>query len=166
MTSLGNFGTERAPVDLDFMFFGETIRAHPKAGSAALAEFMANAGEISIEDVARGAKFILDFLRQVIHPEDFDRFWSLAKEKRQDPMKDLMPIAEAIVEAITDFPTEPPAASVPGPGNGAPKSVVVSSLPDKDAADYALRKFRGRPDLQELVVKQEEAKLARARLLV
>jgi hypothetical protein len=162
MTSLGNFGTERLQVDVDFTFFGETIRAHPQAGSASLAEFMANAGEISVDDVARGAKFILDFLRQVIHPEDFDRFWALAKEKRQDPMKDLMPIAEAIIEAITDFPTEPPVASASGPGSAVPKSVVASFSQDKAATDYALRKFRGRPDLQELVVRQEEAKQARS----
>lgn len=169
MASIGNFGTAYEPVDLDFGFFGETIRVHPEAGAAALTEFIAGAADIAAEDEPAGAKFILDFLRQLVHPEDFDRFWSLAKAQRQHPMRDLMPIGKAIVEAVSGFPTGQSSASPTGPVNTGQKFAV--DLPSQDfptavptpqtAADKALAMLRGRPDLQEFVVKQEEAQRER-----
>ncbi|GLW32276.1 hypothetical protein [Actinoplanes regularis] len=162
MPSLGSFGRKYDRVELDFEFFGATIRANPEASQAALIEFMAGATNVSADDEIRSAVFIMDFLRQVIHPDDFGLFWKLAKAERQDPMRDLMPIGQAIVEAVSGgFPTGQSSDSSPGPTPMPPRFEV--DLPSGDVpplspeAIRSMHRLDGRPDLQLTVLRAQEA---------
>lgn len=174
MASLGRLGRKYDPIDLDFDWFEATIRVNPSCSRAALVEFIAEAGTVDQADEIRGAQLIMRMLREVIHPDDFEQFWTIAKRERQDPKNDLMPIAQQVIEKTSDFPTGQSSASTSGPASTPPRFEVdlpsqgvpaptLTGAPDapRTAADKALRMLRGRPDLQEFVVMQEESERAR-----
>jgi hypothetical protein len=166
MSSLGSLGHKKKAVDLDFDYFGDTIRVNPGVSKLTVVEFLAQAGEVDEADEIRGARLIMLLLREVIHPEDFDRFWALAKQERQDT-EELMEIAKAVMETVAGFPTGQSSDSSSGPASTPQKFTV--DLPSQDipspalapagtsTADKALAMLRGRPDLQEFVVQAEEA---------
>lgn len=190
--SIGDLGVRRAPVDLEFGYFGATIRVHPAASDTVELEFLDAGRDIDIEAlqnhdldtlddeqrfavvsatvraVRAGYLLVKGSLQQVIHPDDWQTYWRLARENGQriaDLMTDLKRITAAVVEADTGFPTLPPSASADGPESTPPRSAVASSSvggrPVSDA-DKALAMLRSRPDLQEFVVMQEEATGAKA----
>lgn len=190
--SIGDLGVRRAPVDLEFRYFGAVIRVHPAATDTVELEFLDVGRDIdidllqdtSLDDLDNDEKFaavasigrairsgyllVKDSLRQVIHPDDWQTYWDLARANGQrisDLMADLKRITAAVVEADTGFPTMRPSDSADGRANTPPRSAAGSSSvagrQDSDA-NKALRMLRGRPDLQEFVVKQQEAEAARA----
>src|ERR1041384_6339027 len=115
--SLGSLGTQRSEVDMDFDYFGETIRVHPQASDLRVMDFMMRVGKLDIEDESN-AKEIMDALAEQllmqIHPEDASRFWETAKKNNQQ-MKDIMAVSKTITEAVADFPTGQPSDSTDGP---------------------------------------------------
>jgi hypothetical protein len=184
--SIGTLGRKREPLDLEFDYFGTRIRVSPDASDVAELEFLEIArganldmrdleglsaaeleDEAKVQDVVRRTNQVIintyglirDKLREMIHPEDFDAYWRLARENRQmvsDLMADMQAITASVVEASTGFPTMPPADSPPtlastlqNSGGGS------SSAPASDTAK-ALELRRGRPDLQEFFVLAEE----------
>ena len=166
MTSIGRFGTQHAKIEQTFEFFDLTVRVNPSCSQAAMVEFLAEAGEVEQADEVRGSRLIMAFMREIVHPDDFDAFWTKAKLERQDPETDLMPIAHAVMEAISDFPTGPPSGSVGGSTPTGQRFVVDAPLPELptpnlaagSTASQALAMLRKRPDLQEFVVQADEAK--------
>lgn len=170
MTSIGRFGTTHAKIEHEFEFFDLTIRVNPSCSQAAMVEFLAAAGEVEQADEVRGAQVIMMFMRQIVHPDDFDAFWSKAKLERQDPEKDLMPIGHAVMEAISDFPTGQPSGSAGGSTSTGPRFVVDAPLPELPTPNLkagstgaqALAMLRGRPDLQEFIVQAGEQKKEKA----
>lgn len=192
--SIGDLGVRRAPVDLEFGYFGTTIRVHPAASDTVELEFLDVGRDIdldalrgkSLDDlesdeeklatlsamgraIRGGYLLVKDSLRMVIHPDDWQTYWDLARENGQrivDLMTDLKRITAAVVEADTGFPTLPPSASEGGPASTPPRSAAESfsaaARPVSDA-DKALRMLHGRPDLQEFIVLQEESLAARAK---
>ena len=191
--SIGDLGVRREPVDLEFRYFGATIRVHPAASDTVELEFL-DAGrdidldalqgkdltELSLDEkraavstigkaVRAGYLLIKGSLQQVIHPEDWPTYWRLAHENGQqisDLMADLKRITTAVVEADTGFPTMPPSASADGPESTQQSyGGASSSAPGRrdSDADKALRMLTSRPDLQEFIVMQEEAEAARVR---
>lgn len=195
--SIGVLGTRHEPLDLDFTYFdGVTIRVHPYASDTVELDFL-EAGKgvdlealqsIDIEEldeeeareklagqlntlnrvVITGYRLVKDSLRAVIHPDDFDAYWKLAKDNGQrirDLMADLKRITASVVEAESGFPTTPPSASQPGPASTPVRSADGSSsavAPGSSDTDRALVLLRGRPDLQEFVVMAEETEQAKA----
>lgn len=160
MPSLGRFGCTYDRIDLDFDFFEATIRVNPSCSKAALIEFLDAAATVDQQDEIRGAQLIMQMMREVVHPDDFARFWTIAKRERQDPETDLMPIAQQVIEATTGFPTGQPSGSGSGPAIITPRSVVDLPLPDAPGLDRtalrALHLTAGRPDLQVAVVRAAE----------
>jgi hypothetical protein len=170
--NIGDFGVEHDDfVELTFGYFGETLRVHPDAGELSYLDFMAKAMEVNEEDETEGIKVTMDFLKQQIHPLDWDRFWSLALSNRQK-LADLMLLSKAVVEATTGFPTTQPSDSVPTPPPTATKSKVVSSRQVKRRAigsakpidsvsnvDLAMQQLSGRADLQRAVQLAQGAEL-------
>lgn len=188
--SIGDLGVRREPVDLEFGYFGATIRVHPAASDTVELEFLDIGRDIDLgalqdqdlDDLDRQAEvvaamgravragymLIKDSLQQLIHPDDWDAYWRLARENGQrigDLMADLKKITTAVIEADTGFPTRPPSGSDGGHESTPPRSAAGSSSaaarPASDA-DQALRMLRSRPDLQEFIVLQEETTAARA----
>lgn len=155
--SIGQLGTRREPLDLDFTYFGATVRVHPQASDTVELEFLDAGKDLDLsalegvdlakldetesekviaaasavsKAVAAGYRLIKGSLRRVIHPDDFDTYWRLAVENGQqirDLMADLKRITAAVVEAETGFPTTPPSASQPGPATTPAKSADGSS---------------------------------------
>lgn len=177
--SLGSFGTPRGAVDLDFDYFGETIRVHPHATDLGLVDFMAAAAGINMEDqgaVVAAMGHIVGWLQQQIHPDDWDRFYATAKANGQT-VNDLMVVAQGLTEAVAGFPTGQPSGSrserrqkkpakksravSSSPGGGPHHGTVTSAGPD-GSARAALTLLQGRPDLQQAVISRHQAMSAQA----
>ncbi|MET8908389.1 hypothetical protein [Micromonospora sp. NPDC004551] len=189
--NIGTLGRQRDPLDLEFTYFGSTIRVHPQATDAVELEFLQAGRELDMsalegvdlakvdaldpeqqvklarvmgQAVAATYRVLEGALRQLIHPDDWARYWRLGMENGQqirDRMADVKAITAAVVEATTDFPTGPPSASPPGPATTPPAS--GDALPSPVTAprgsdlERALALERGRPDIQEFFVMQAEA---------
>lgn len=193
MTSIGSLGKKKPAVDLDFDYFGQTIRVNPTASDLVEIEFLRTASGVDLDDIdlsaeltaesfaelspesqakltkaARsGADMAVNSVKQLIHPDDWDRFWSTAIVNGQD-LADLLELQKAITAAVAEaaagFPTGPSSDSSDGPASTPPRSVAVSPSPARapSVADGALAMLRGRPDLQEFVVMNEEAEKRKA----
>jgi len=190
--NIGTLGRQRDPLDLEFTYFGSTIRVHPQATDAVELEFLQAGRELDMsalegvdltrvdaldpeqqvklatamgQAVAATYRVLEGALRQLIHPDDWARYWRLGMQHGQqirDRMADVKAITAAVVEATTDFPTGPRAASPAGPATTPPASGDVSpsltpAPPAGSDLERALALERGRPDIQEFYVMQAEA---------
>ena len=160
MASLGTFGTVRPPLELDFVWFGATIRVNPRASDLSLTEFMSIAEGIVMPDLdgidednitpaqmqqmtvainamASVTQALQRMLREQIHPQDWEEFWRLARENGQQN-SDLFAVSKAlsaeIAEHATGFPTGPLSASAPTPPSTSRKSTGGSSSAAKRRA--------------------------------
>ena len=117
--SIGSLGVKRDAVDLEFDYFGATIRVHPDATDLGVADLMSAFGDLDIDD-EDGAREVMGgvagFLRDNIHPDDRQKFWEIAKQNRQQ-LRDIIDVARAITEAVAEaasgFPTGQPSDSPP-----------------------------------------------------
>ena len=174
---LGSLGQERDPIDADFMYLNKVrIRVHPDATDLELTSFMEKAARISMNEeemdeqvVASQASetllAVMSFMRQQIHPDDWDLFWDTAKKYRQTT-RDLMEISQELVAAVAGFPTGPPSASSGGRSPTRKKSKGNSSSRgsrprEQRVFEQALEETKGRPDRQEVVVQMHEVRTGR-----
>ncbi|MDR7278936.1 hypothetical protein [Catenuloplanes atrovinosus] len=181
MASLGSFGRKREPLDLDFDFFGETIRVHPMSSDLVELDFLEKAqsldladldltAELTPENMARmsqaarvAADMAMGSVRQIIHPDDWELFKATAIANGQN-LQDLMEVQRGLVEAIAGFPTGPSSGSSSGAETTGPKSAADSSSPAPTAptlsqpAIQALRQLGDRPDLQVAVLHADTAR--------
>lgn len=152
MTSLGSFGTPRDALDINFDYFGTMVRVNPDLSGVSLIDFMREAtgldqGDPDIKAVVGAADSMLHY---IVHPDDFDAFWAVAKSQRQT-LEDLTDLMQQLIEAVTEVPTERPSTSSDGPLSTEPSSSDVSSLPDIARFEAA-----GRPDLALLKRREQE----------
>lgn len=175
--TLGSLGNkQRAKVDMDFDYFGETIRVHPDASDLRVMDFMMRVGKLDMENEEHAQEIMAALSEQLlmqIHPEDASLFWETAKANNQ-VMADIMAVSKTIMEAVADFPTGQPSDSADGQTttdlssaldslNRADRRAAVKELvksPGKRTADAerALTLLQGRPDLQVAVVRAEAAR--------
>lgn len=164
--SIGSLGREREPLDLEFEYFGKTLRVHPFASDDVEVEFIDAGRDIDVDSLmsmdltkfdnldeaeqtrllgeigkAQRAGYValMRSLRRLIHPDDFETYWKLGAEHGQqviDRMRDVRAISSAVVEAVTDFPTGQPSDSPPGPATTPPSSEVVSYSQTRGASDF------------------------------
>ncbi len=149
MKNLGKFGKEKEALEASFDYFDETIRVNPSISEVALMDLTEEGMEIK-EDDPRALVIIKDYIRSVVHPEDFDKFWAVSRRERQG-IQDLMEIAQSLIEAVAERPTGQPQTSSGGRRRTRRKSKHRSSHP-------AFRVLDGRPDLQESVAMALEAR--------
>lgn len=160
MTHLGELGGEARPaVDVTFGFFGEEFRAHPDLGELVLVEFLEGAMKID-EHSAHALTAVKDFLRQVVDPADFDRFWQLAMRGRATTQQ-LMTLAERLIEKIVEAETGRP-TSLPSDSSDGQSTTEARS--EDDASSRVVRRLElaGRPDLAMAVELAGEAGQARS----
>lgn len=148
MANLGTFGTAREGSDDTFTYFDMAVRVHPAMSDLSLHDFMEKAAHIDEADPSAWT-LVKDFIREQIHPDDFDQFWALARANRQDTA-DLMGVAKGLYAAVTGRPTMRPSSSSRGRPRTKRKSAAGSSSPVID-------RLAGRPDLQLAVVQAQEA---------
>jgi hypothetical protein len=171
--NLGNLGVEREPIDMEFGWFGQTIRVHPDASDMEFTAWLEDVAGVNFDpddpadlDPSTGKDAVvalMRFMRGQIHPDDFDMFWKTAQAHRQTTL-DLMAVSMRIVEAVSGFPTGQPSGSSHGPDGTPPRSPDVSrSAPDSRrdrAVTTALEYTKGRPDLQLAIVQAQEHRAA------
>ena len=172
-TNIGELGTPRPPVDLSFNYFGVVIRVNESASDLDLIGFMLEAAGIERVDEQRGMVAISNYLRGLVHPEDWDTFWRQARANRQN-MEDLMVLGQRIVEAAAGFPTQQSSGSPPGPpttgqNSGGASSSRASSGPVARTASRTTPTGQAlalvpetRPDLREFYVQADEVRAGAA----
>lgn len=151
MSHIGDFGEAQPELDATFGYFGEKIRVNPTMNELDMFDFVESAKDMDDMD-PEAIVAVKNYLRGMIHPDDFDRFWLTAKKNRQG-MEDLFKLTQKIVEKVADRPTKSPSSSSSGRRKTGRKSKQGSS-------SRALTLLEGRPDLQEVVVRRQEAQAA------
>jgi hypothetical protein len=152
----GTIGELHDPLDAVFTYLeGLRVRVHPDLSDLVLYDFVEKAQEVDEED-PRSILLIKTTLREFIHPDDFEGFWTTARRNRQQTA-DLLPVMWKIVERLTNRPTQQPSDSSAGRTATAPKSADGS-------AQRAITELeqRDRPDLALVVVQAQEARGARS----
>lgn len=148
MAHLGTFGTPHEATSDTISYFGQDIRTNPLASDLAVTDFMEHAR--AVDDTDPGAMTLIkDFMRDLIHLEDFDAFWGLARRNGQST-EDLLAVMKALASAVTARPTGRPSGSSAGRPRTRAKSKAGSS-------SRALERLAGRPDLQLAVIAAQEA---------
>lgn len=151
--SFGKLGVEHPAPDQNdpdtFEWFGSTVRVIAEVNEIELIDLMDAARDLDAAGLA-GLAALKDAFRMLIHPEDFDGFWKLAKANRQKT-EDLAQVFQVLVQGATDRPTRQPSDSSAGPLVTAASSPAVSVSEARP----------GRPDLQII---HEDAALQRERM--
>jgi hypothetical protein len=157
VADLGSFGTPREAAEPDtFGWFEHTLRSNPDFTELEVADFLESAAKVDEANISEAMALLKGTFRMVVHPDDFDTFWSTAKRERQG-VDDLMGVLYAVVEAVTDRPTERPSDSSDGPTRTAPTSAG-------DSSSRVVRRLEteGRPSMALMVMQASEAQGSRA----
>jgi len=135
---------------LTFEYFGEELRVSPDLTDADLLDFLEAQADLRDDDPKAGP-LVKAFLRVVMHEDDFDRFWVLAKQHRQS-VEDRAATAFKLIEAaVPGTPTERSSDSSAGPQRTVESSTDASSL----RAQRRLEE-KGRADLAVAVLQRRE----------
>lgn len=139
-------------------FFDQSFRMKPSDEYEwEMMEFASAAKGGADSDMLSGAAATLDFLRAVVHGDDWERFRKAARDNRAQVKRDLMPIVVAAFVQPTERPTSRPSDSSDGPAStgrksaGGGSSKVIKRLEKK-----------GRPDLALMVTMADEARSERS----
>jgi hypothetical protein len=149
-------GASHDPVDITFGWFGEKIRVNPDFSNLMLFEFLDQAAVVDATNLVSSQRTTMTFLRNQIHPDDWDRFMTATKANRQQ-FDDLLTLSRSIVEAVTRFSSGRLSGSPAGQPNTEASSRGASS-----SVAYAMAQLRGRPDLKMAVWHAETARRAAA----
>lgn len=130
--------------------FGQTFTIAERIGLMPLMRFakVAQSG-VDSNDMA-GLVAMYDLLEQCFDDADWPRFEAAADKARADG-EQLMAIVAQVMAKITERPTSRPSDSSDGPRVTEPRSEVASSSPVMD-------RLAGRPDLQLMVLRAQEAR--------
>lgn len=151
MGHIGALGTVYEPDPITFDYFdGAVITVADTLTDLEYLDFIEDAADTAT-DSRKGRQFIKDFARLCIAPEDFDRFWALAKKHRQNTTDVFDTLMEAL-KAATARPTGQPSDSSDGQQPTAPRS--------EDGSSSVMEQLAGRPDLQLFVAQAAEARSA------
>jgi hypothetical protein len=163
---LGELGKVHEGVRAAFRFYGESVRVHPALSDLAFIDFMDEAGQLEIPEdldaedmtpeqrtqILNANTSVKRFLRQVIHPEDFERFWVTARAHAAT-MADLMVLAQTVVSGVAGRPTQSRSGSSPGR-----EPTPLESGAGSSSAVVRRLESAGRPDLAVIVSMAEEHK--------
>lgn len=102
----------RIQTPVTFELDGEAFTAKPAIPGALLLDFIADADS---DDGGRAAQALIDFVTNVIVPDDRERFTQLVRdEERIVEIETLAEVVEFLVEEYASRPTESPADSSVG----------------------------------------------------
>jgi hypothetical protein len=116
---------------------GREMRVHPDATDLHWTAFLDRAAtmpdDFSTADAVRAS---MDYVKQQIHPDDWADFWAVSVAHGRTT-EQLLGVAQAIVEAVTGFPTGQASDSSRGRNDTTGSSRGVSSRQERRAADRA-----------------------------
>jgi hypothetical protein len=157
---LGGFGhVEEMPAEgnwpepAKFPWFGVEVRVNPTLTDTALVDLIEESGGLDDKDPS-ALLVIKQFIRQVIHADDFDDFWKLGKAHGYSTLQ-FAEVAARIIEAVTGDPTQESPASSATPLPTATNFPGASSKPTHTDLIERLEK-EGRPDLAEFFLLAQE----------
>ena len=131
-----------------FDWFGEEIRVAEDASDTIYVDFVAQVGHLDGHDPA-AAIAVKGFMQEMIHPDDFDRFWSLGRKHRIST-DGLSQVIYSIIEQISGLPTQQPTDS-----RGGLRVIDSNSMAgDYKAVREALEE-EGRSDLSLIYLEAE-----------
>lgn len=142
---------QTAAEEMTFGYFGATVRVSYDFGELVFTDWVEEFGSLGENDpkATQGTKALM---RQVVHPDDFDMFWALAKAHKQNS-EDLARVFQGVLEAFAERPTRQPSDSSAGQTSTPPSSAAVSSQRVIDRLEA-----QGRPDLAQFAVLAQEAR--------
>lgn len=162
LLDIGTFGQIPEPPDggnwpepPKFPWFGAEVRVNPNLSDTAIADFVEEIGEMEDDD-PKAIVIVKSFVRTVVHPDDFNDFWTLGKQNGYS-MNDFSAAAGEIITAVTGDPTKESAGSSGGQSGTVTKLTAVSSKPAEFQRDL---EAEGRPDLAEFYLLAGEAGVA------
>jgi hypothetical protein len=154
---LGDFGGEaEAPVTARFRWLGQEFRVNPDLTDVTVIDLFEQAQSVKVDD-PRQYELAKDYVREHIHPDDFDRLWDAVVDNRKS-VSDLMTLCWQILDKVTARPTGRPSDSSGGPPATSPSSPAGSSV--RDIAQPFVERFEEerRPDLASQVMLAVEAR--------
>lgn len=149
MGHLGDFGTARDGNDATFGWFGTAVRVHPDLTDLALIDLVQQLTSVGDDNGEEAVSAVSGIATMLVHPDDFDAFWTTARTNRQT-MEDVVQLAAHLIGGLAGRPTRLPSASSDGQQPTDPSST-------DDSSSEALRLLDGRPDLQVAVLRAREA---------
>lgn len=177
---LGDLGEEKPLHRETFGWFGTRIRVHPSASEAVLVDFVDKAEDINLPDNPEDLKDdpesrrkmfaafgeVKNFVRRMIHPEDFETFWTTGVEHGYGLM-DFMGVSYKLLELVSGHPSPAPVDSSTTRRATQPKSAADSSQPgEDDSSNLPLSEVQrrvkakfeqaGRPDFALMVLESAE----------
>lgn len=170
------------PVVASFTYFGNRFRVNPNLTETMVVDLLEAGEDIEVND-PRQLLAAKDYVRDHIHPDDFDDFWQASIDNRQG-VQAVIKVCWKLLERITERPTTPPSDSSDGRPVTATNSVdgvsepATASAPVKPyeastgnvrevAAPFVERYERiGRPDLANQVMLAVESREARGLVTV
>jgi hypothetical protein len=186
---LGDLGGAAVdPVIATFTYFGRQFRVNPDLTETTIIDLFEEAAKVQMpadpkdmkpEQALANMEQSKGYVREHIHPDDFDDLWSTARANRQG-MQALMELCWKILELISERPTSPPSDSSAGRPDIRQNSPAGASSPDvadptgaewwpdgvpfSPVAAKVVDRFqqRGRPDLANQIMIAQEARAASA----
>jgi hypothetical protein len=137
----------------EVQLFGEYFALNPREDYEwAMIEFADAAMGGADSDLLSGAAAVMSLLKSAIAADDWARFRKLAREKKAQTKRDLMPIVVGIFTQAAERPTGRPSDSSDGPSS-TPESAEVASYRQVIEREEA----SGRPDRALMVKLAQEA---------
>lgn len=96
-------GESRQPVTASFVFHDWRIRVNPDLTELDVVDLLDAADKVNTND-PKSIIMVKEYVKAHIHPEDFERFWELARKHRHDTAN-LMSMCWGILDGITGNPT-------------------------------------------------------------
>jgi hypothetical protein len=131
----------------DVTFFDESFRLAPREDYEwEMIEFATAAQGGADTNFLSGTAAVFTFLKAAIVAEDWPRFRALARERKAQTARDLMPVVVRAFAQQVDRPTGPPSASSDGPSSTPPSAEV-----DSYSRVIERLEAEGRPDVAYMV---------------
>ena len=172
------------PIQASFTYFGKRFRVNPNLTETMVIDLLESGEDIDDPEDPRQLVAVKDYVRDHLHPEDFDGFWQTAINNRQG-VRQVVKVCWVLLERITDRPTTPPSDSSDGRRDTPTSSLAGASVPATEnlpaatpevpagrdmqaVADHFIRKFNqeGRPDKALQIALAAESRSARGLVTV
>jgi hypothetical protein len=171
------------PVMASFTYFGKRFRVNPDLTETMVVDLLEAGEGIEVND-PRQLLAAKDYVRDHLHPDDFDEFWQTSIDNRQG-VQAVIKVCWKLLEKVTERPTTPPSDSSDGrpdtatssaAGASAPATESVPAEPSPVPASGNVREVgrhfaekyeaQGRPDLANQVMLAVETREARGLVTV
>lgn len=158
------------PIIASFTYYGQRFRVNPNLTETMVVDLLEAGEDIEVND-PRQLLAAKDYVRDHLHPDDFDGFWQTAVDNRQG-IQAVIKVCWRLLEQVTERPTSPPSDSSDGRRDTPTSSPAGASGPAtgnvRDVARPFVERFEqaGRPDLANQVMLAVESREARGLVTV